>query len=152
MAEVLGVVASGISVAQVAFQFISLVHKLQQFRDIPEELKNIVTDLEFLGRLVGPLIPILERSVKIDASSELLPSVIHCKEVALSLHELVARLNHHSNGSIVKRSLGVLKAGLRKDEVRTMQTRLESSKSSLLLALAMYSPFVKFLSFTQTES
>jgi hypothetical protein len=141
MAEVLGAIASGISVAQITFQFIGFVHKLQQLRDIPEELQNIVADLEFLGRLVTPMVPILERSVKVDPSSELLASVVHCSEVASSLYELVTKLNQRSNGSIVKRSLGVLNAGLRKDEVRTMQTRLESSKNSLLLAMTMYSPF-----------
>jgi len=151
MAEVIGVVASGISIAQITFQFIGCAHKLQQLRDLPNELQSIVTDLELLRRVLSPLVSALESSDKVDASSEnLYASVLHCNEVASSLCKLATKLNKNLNGSIVKRSLGMLNTGLRKDEIRTMETRLESSKTLLLLAMAAYSS-INDPTFTSTQ-
>lgn len=139
MAEVLGVIASGISVAQITFQFVGFAHKLQQLHDLPDELQKIFTDLELLRQLLSPLVSALDSSGKVDASSENLhDSIVHCNEVASSLCTLATKLNKNSDGSIVKRSLGILKTGLRKDEIRTMEMRLGSSKTSLLLAMAVY--------------
>ena len=55
MAEVFGLVASGISVVQIAGQLVVCVKTLQSFsravRDLPEDLSRIFDELEILGEV-----------------------------------------------------------------------------------------------------
>jgi len=141
MAEVLGVVASGISVAQIAGQLLGCVQQLRTLcralRDTPGELQGILDELEILGEVFYQL-----RALQIDSSqpgySALRASLGHCRMAASKL-ETIAVAGSRALQDSKKRAWFLMKAVLRREEVRELKVQLEAAKSLLHLAMTCYS-------------
>jgi hypothetical protein len=141
MAEILGVVASGISVAQIAGQLLSCIQQLRTLcrvlRDITRELQAILDELEILGEIFYQL-----GAFKTDSSqpgySALRASLVQCHNAASKL-EAVAKAGSEPLQSNKSRKWFLIKAVLKREEVKDLKTQLEAAKSLLHLAVTCYS-------------
>jgi hypothetical protein len=124
MAEILGVVASGISVAQIAGQLLSCI---QQLRTLCRVLRDIFYQLG---------------AFKTDSSqpgySALRASLVQCHNAASKL-EAVAKAGSEPLQSNKSRKWFLIKAVLKREEVKDLKTQLEAAKSLLHLAVTCYS-------------
>ena len=141
MAEVLGVVASGISVAQIAGQLLSSIQQLRTLcralRDTPGELQAILGELEILGEIFYGLGAIKTNSSQPSVSA-LQASLTQCQNAALKLEALAnagARLLENNKN----RTWFLMKAVLKREELRDLKLQLEHAKSLLHLAMTCYS-------------
>jgi hypothetical protein len=147
MAEVLGIVASGISVAEIAGQLLASVKTLRSFsravRDLPDDLCRILKEAEILGKMFYQLEVLNKCSPSPEGSDILEASLVHCEGVAATLEALATRVNaSFKQESCKKRQQPpwkFIKAMLKKDEIEELKTRLESGKSLLLLAMTYHS-------------
>jgi hypothetical protein len=147
MAEVLGIVASGISVAQIAGQLLACVKTLRSFsravRDLPDDLCRILNEAEILGQMFYHLDLLNKCSPSTGGSDILEASLVHCAGAAATLEALATRANvSFKQESCKKRQRPpwkFIKAVLKKDEIEELKTRLESAKSLLHLAMTYHS-------------
>ena len=146
MAEVLGIAASGISVAQIAGQLLACVETLRSFsravRDLPADLSRILIAAEILGQMFYQLEALNKRSPSTRGSDILEASLEYCAGVAASLEDLATRANAAFKQESCKkrhRPWKLIKAVLKKDEIEELKTRLESAKSLLHLAMTYHS-------------
>jgi hypothetical protein len=146
MAEVLGIVASGISIAQIAGQLLACVKTLRSFsravRDFPEDLSRILNEAEILGQMFYQLDALNKCSPSTRRSDILEDSLVHCAGVAASLEDLATRANavfKQESRRKRQRPWKFIKAVLKKDEIEELKTRLESAKSLLHLAMTYHS-------------
>jgi prenyltransferase beta subunit len=147
MAEVLGIVASGISVAQIAGQLLACVKTLRSLsravRDLPDDLCRILDEAEILGRMFYQLEALNKCSPSPGGSNILEASLAHCAGVAATLEALATRANvSFKGGNSKSRPWEFIKALLKKDELEELKNRLESAKSLLHLAVTCYSLWV----------
>ena len=141
MAEILGVVASGISVAQIAGQLLSCIQQLRTLcralRDTPGELQAILDELEILGEIFYQL-----GAIKTDSSqpgySALRASLAQCRNAASKL-EAVAKASSNPLQSNKSHKWFLMKAVLKREEVRDLKIQFEAAKSLLHLAMTCYS-------------
>ncbi|KAH6724452.1 hypothetical protein BKA61DRAFT_649362 [Leptodontidium sp. MPI-SDFR-AT-0119] len=138
MAEVLAVVASGISVVQLAGQLLNCVHQLRIFyrtiRDIPEELQQVLNEVEILGQILSQLGTL---SPNDPGTSALQASLEHCRRAVSTLGKMATR----SQGLLGRnnRKLNLVRVALRKDELKELKVQLEAAKSLLHLSMTCYS-------------
>ena len=141
MAEVLGVVASGVSVAQVAGQLLSCIQGLRALcralRDTPGELQGILEELEILGEIFYQL-EAVQTVTSLPGDSALRASLTHCRKAATKLETLANRGSRTPQRSKHK-TLSRVKAVLKLEEVRELKVQLEAAKSLLHLAMTCYS-------------
>jgi hypothetical protein len=102
MAELLGVVASGISVMQIAGQLVGCIQQLRTFcrsmRDLPEDLQRTLQELQILSEVFCQPETFNSGDVQ-TASTELLHiSLLNCQAAASSLEGLVSKTNKRYAG------------------------------------------------------
>lgn len=138
MAEILAVVASGISVVQLAGQLLNCVHQLRIFyrtiRDIPEELQRVLNEVEILGQILSQLGTL---SPNDPGTSALQASLEHCGGAVSTLGKMATR----SQGQLGRnnRKLNLARVALRKEELKELKVQLEAAKSLLHLSMTCYS-------------
>lgn len=141
MAEALGVVASCISVAQL----LGCVQHLQTFcrtvRDVPQDLKETLDELEALRQIISgmgeiaaadPSLCLMSRSRMLQASLD------RCEAAATALEILTSRIIKPLNTKSKFRPVYLLKAVLKKEEVKELKEKMDSARSTLHLALTCY--------------
>ncbi|KAK8040187.1 hypothetical protein PG993_008598 [Apiospora rasikravindrae] len=142
MAEILGAVASGVALVEVATKAAGTVLKLQQLwrevKNVPETIANLMMHIECLDPAIweaethfshASLSPHLWNDTAARKSTQ-------CCRLALQrLSDLVRDLNAHID-SAKRRHKGIafVKVMLRKDELRALERRLETAMSMLQLA------------------
>ena len=143
MAEVLAVVASGVSIASIAIQIVGSIEKLSDvwssIRDAPENIKALLKELAQLANLLAvvdesnacyePTTPI---------QSALTQAKKDCQEVADSIKEVVKELAAGLAASRGRRQWTAVKARLKEKRLVRYQKRLESAKLTLVIALQCY--------------
>lgn len=149
MAEVIGLIASGISIAQLAGQVTSSTLKLKaywsQIQEAPVDIKILVREIECLGGILGKI------GEKIDTESGdqreedtgLRNSLELCREGAEELRGLVVEMERKlgvdgKSRAGWKRKLGAAKVILKKDEIKRLKGRLKSAVRLLGLAHQSY--------------
>lgn len=141
MAEVLGIVASGISVAQMAGQLLTCIEQLRTFcralRNIPEELRGVLNEIEILGDVFYHL-GVLDSTPSQPGYSALRASLAHCQAAALKLQAVTMKSSSPLKAD-KKRAWNAIKAVLRREEAKELKCQLEAAKSLLSLALTCYS-------------
>jgi hypothetical protein len=141
MAEVLGVVASGVSVVQIAGQLLSCIQGLRvlcrALRDTPGELQGILDELEILGEIFYQL-GAIQTGTSQPGHSALQASLIHCRKAASKLENLASQGSRPLQKSKHTTWFRV-KAVLKLEEVRDLKIQLEAAKSLLHLAMTWYS-------------
>jgi len=132
MAEVLGVVASGLSVGSFAIQVVDSVQKLRNFwnsiKDAPDNIKALLEELDTLGRII-----ILEDQGQ--ASSE---ARLHCQSAASKVTAVVKDLEGVFGTAKRARYWAKVKAALEEKKLEKCLKRLERAKLSLILAKQCY--------------
>jgi len=141
MAEILGVVASGISVAQIAGQLLSCIQGLRALcralRDTPDELQGILDELEILGEIFYQL-GAVQTGASQPGHSALQASLTHCRKATSKLEILASQGSRALQRSKHKTWFRV-KAVLKLEEVRELKVQFEAAKSLLHLAMTCYS-------------
>jgi hypothetical protein len=134
MAEILGVVASGISVAQIAGQLLSCIQQLRTLcralRDTPGELQGILDELEILGEIFYQL-GVINTDTSQPGRSALQASLTQCRRAASKL-EALAFTGSRPLQSKKTTTWSRVKAVLKREEVRDLKMQLESAKSLVL--------------------
>lgn len=148
MAEVLGVVASGIALGQLADQIIQSIRRLNEFwqsvKDAPRDLKNTFEELEILGETLLELQNGLgpgNKGIELQgaAASRCLQ---YCSEIANELKNTVLELQQGLHGKRAGRHWAAIKVAFRKGALLELQKRLDRAKSMLMLAINCYSLYV----------
>ncbi|KAK4249392.1 hypothetical protein C7999DRAFT_12780 [Corynascus novoguineensis] len=158
MAEVLGVVASGIAVVQAAQSLGKLVVSLSRLwgevRDVPETIRQILEDLEIAGDLIGvvesefdeELAAGLQAPVDLSSGGSSVPltklqrlTVERCREAHKQLGEIIEDLRADiASSRRRKRLASKAKVVLKKDALNLYERRLHKTLRFLEVALQMY--------------
>lgn len=150
MAEVLGVVASGIAVVQMTTEIGGAVVKLKRLWDrveqVPHQIRDILSDMTVLE----PLLAEIQREFK---SSELpeggwnsslaSQSASYCTQAQKTLIEMVEELDGRIMGakSKTRQMARAAKVLMRKDDLDRMQERLRSALDMLQLSVNLYTAY-----------
>lgn len=146
MAEVLGLVASGISVGTLAAQITSSVVKLKscwdQVRDAPSEVGFLIEQIGDLNRVLAAVEDDLLRN---PMSSSIMDSTLFysccksCQKAADRLSKLTDLLSTDLDASsVIERKRGSLNVVLKKDRIANYEKQLQSAMSMLILAYQTY--------------
>lgn len=142
MAEVLGTVASGIGVAQLAGNLASSIIKLKGYWD---EIQDAPDDISFLAREIDShhliLRSILESQAKITSSGRasdmfLEHSLKLCEDSSNELNELVKALGKEMDSRNKLRSkLGATKVVLKKEQLKRLKKRMKNASKVMNTAI-----------------
>ena len=146
MAEVVGLVASGISIGTLAAQITSSVVKLKSYwdelQDIPEDIQDLIEELEILYHLLADIEEDLQRN---PVSGLLLDNtstsrcLSHCKRGADQLKELTDDLSADLDSrNKLRKKWASTKVMLKKDKIEKYKKKLERAVNFLSLALQSY--------------
>lgn len=151
MAEVLGVAASVIAVAQVSGQVAKLVYKVAKIRehiqDVPEEVSDLVHFLELLS---STLLDIDRMFLRKDIPSEALnnsaakASLEYCQNACRTLMDIAIKLDD----SIIskkgfRRKIATVKVALVKDTLQRLEKGIDRSLQLLRMSMSLYNMQVK---------
>jgi hypothetical protein len=141
MAELLGAVASGVGVVSFAFQVTESIQKLKAFyslvRSAPAEILFLLDELETLSLILEDIDRSCQNELFLDPYTKgvVMRSYRLCQSSGQGLGCLVKELEQGIN--IGKKSGGI-KLALKKDMIDDLRQRLESAKSTMLLANQVY--------------
>jgi len=137
MAEILAVVASGMSVASLSIQVASSVNKLKYFcdrvKDTPSEVHDTLDDIETLSIVIDEIEAIARSGGHLPESlyAALLRSARRCLEASNALRSIVSEIE----AALQKHKLrGAVKGALKKTKLDEIRQRLESAKMTCVLA------------------
>ena len=139
MAEVIGVVASGIAVSQLAIQIVSNVKQILEFwstvKGAPEDVQTLLEELDLLGNLLSE-IDEAERDEQSPATQQITSRILRYCQIALKnidgvLKDPAGGLTS-SRGSI--RQWSAIKMAMKEKRLEKSMARLERAKSLLNLA------------------
>jgi len=147
MAELVGVVASSIAVAQLASQIVQNIRNIHDFwqsiRDAPKDLSEALEELELLGDTLVELHKNLDRHAGRQLpGAPAIRCMQHCRRVADDLEAIVVDLHKGPDDKKSRRRWAAIKAALRKRALQDFQQRLDRAKSMLTLAISCYSLYV----------
>jgi hypothetical protein len=151
MAELIGVVASSIAVAQLPGQIVQNIRNIHDFwqsiRDAPKDLSDALEELELLGDTLVELHKNLDRRAgrQLPGASAI-RCMQYCRKVADDLEAIVVDLHKGPNDKKSRQRWAAIKAALRKRALQDLQQRLDRAKSMLTLAISCYSLYVAPLS------
>ena len=146
MAEAVGLAASGIAIGTLAAQIASSVIKLKSFydqvKDAPEDLRDLIEELEILQDVIADIEHDQEQN---PISSLLLDSVSNskclqlCRRGASQLRELTNQLNGELEAQKGVRKKWVSgKVIFKKDKINKYKVRLEYAIRLLILSQQSY--------------
>jgi uncharacterized protein YoxC len=128
MAEVLGVVASGVAVLQLASQILSVSKKLHGVcsgvKGVPKRISDLLEEIQILAETLEQT-PLSESDAAQKCQFFLKKTMI---ELEIFLKELEVKLN--GCGGKTKRVLGRIKAVMKDQEVDRLVARLERTKNT----------------------
>lgn len=145
--ELVGVVASGITVAQLPSQIVQSIRSIHDFwqsiRDAPKDLSDNLEELELLGDTLLELHNNLGRHTGHQSpGTSAMRCMQHCRNVADDLEAIVVDLYKGLDGKKSGWHWVAIKAALRKRALQDFQHRLDRAKSMLTLAISCYSLYV----------
>ena len=139
MAEVLGAVASGIAVGQLAGQVASSIIKLKhywdQVKDASEEIRHLMLEIDSLNLILGHIGDDVSVSNPYFDKLCVEQSLKLCREGAVELNILVTELAEKVDGKRgMKKKWGGAKVVLRKEDIKKLKKRMKTAISLLSLA------------------
>lgn len=138
MAEIFGAVTGGFSLLSLALQLGESALKLNSICERVKDARTLLTDLSHDLETISLTMHELERHrlrEKHDAAL-LQRCAVRCKEKADRIAALVTKLQERINRS---RVIGKAAVALKRAEIEGLLGELEETKSSIILALHMYS-------------
>jgi len=144
MAEIVGVVASGISIGTLAAQVASSIIKLKslwnEVRDAPEDIKDLIDEIELLNNILlglDEVDPSLTVGLEQRQSRE--ECLRHCRAASRKISLLVEDLHAEIEKSKgLRRKIVSAKLILRKDQVKKYKSRLKGAVRLLSLSEQCY--------------
>jgi hypothetical protein len=146
MAEVLGIIASGISIVQIAGQAADCIIKLKehwrQIREAPDDIKQLLLEIDSLNLIL--------HQIQDDQARKAVPNLIFdnlcvrqcielCSEGTRELHNLVNDMAEKIDGKRGwRRQMGSIKVVLKKEEVKQMKHKMKNAIRLLSLAYQCY--------------
>jgi hypothetical protein len=144
MAEIAGVVASGISIGTLAAQVASSIIKLKslwnELRDAPDDIKDLVEKAEILNNILlnlndddpSPVIGYEQQQSRVEC-------LRHCRAASKKINLLVEELHAEMEKSKgLRRKIVSAKLILRKDQVKKYKSRLKGTVRLLSLSEQCY--------------
>ncbi|KAK1996515.1 hypothetical protein LX36DRAFT_722855 [Colletotrichum falcatum] len=153
MAEILGVVASGINIASLAGSILKVGFKtselLKEVQQYPTEIAERLQDLQLLALNIG-------QSEKAQPALPSQPALEHARlqcqrclsELQLALEDFSTKI---SQARGLKRSITVAKVVLKRDTLDRIERRLKHAFDTLMLAHQVYVMYVTFSSLSSLE-
>jgi hypothetical protein len=141
MAEVLGVVASGMSVMSLGFQVADSIKKLKDFcdfvKDAPEEIRLTLDEIEAMALVLRDIDESVQAQNSLPPATKnaVARSICLCRTCAATLQSLVTELQ---NGLAKQKRRASFKVALTREKLMNIKARIECSKSTLLLANQYY--------------
>jgi hypothetical protein len=143
MAEVVGLLASGVGIATLGYQILKSVYKLQQIltaiRDTPQGLKDI---LEEIAIVTNVLIQFSERphppTIGPNQPEARDQALLHCEKACKHLFSIVSEIEDGIRGPKCRSRWYSGVAALKAKKIVDLVARLERTKSTLALAQLMY--------------
>jgi hypothetical protein len=131
MAEVLGVIASGIAVAQTADRVASLlVPYCIRVKHAKEEVKNLSAEVRDLGKVLGAV-----SSSSEGASHELDQEIEQCRSTLKNIESRLDQGSPSTTRKLISRIHSRLEWPFKSEEVNEIINQLERRKSNLSLYL-----------------
>lgn len=126
MAEVLGIVASGISVAQLAGQVTSSIIKLREYwkqiQNAPADINRLLREIESLNLILCHIQDDRARWECVGSNVGMQKSLELCKEDTYELCGLVNQLREKVEGKKGwKKKVGAVKVVLKKEEIKRLR-------------------------------
>lgn len=155
MAEVIGIVSSGIAIAQLAGSVGAVAIKLnglwQEIKDVPETIQYIMNHLSILGTIVNEMETIGNSNSLHDSAAgqphRPSPSPLaiqQCQMACKDLENIVRDLSVDIESSRKrKRLMGKVAVVLKKDTLAKYEMRLQNAFQLLSLAHQVYTTWVK---------
>ncbi|KAI0377506.1 hypothetical protein F5Y04DRAFT_291741 [Hypomontagnella monticulosa] len=146
MAEMLGVAASGIAVAQITIQVGSTVLKLkklwEEIKDVPDDIADLMDQIDCLEPVVWEAENSLNQgdlpSLVWDSLASK-PATNYCRKALRNLTAMIDELNAQiSSARGGRRKLIAAKVLLKKDSLKKLEKRLENAVRMLTLAQFSY--------------
>jgi hypothetical protein len=139
MAEVLGIVASGISVAQLAGQVTSSIIKLREYwkqiQDAPADINRQLREIDSLNLILCHIQDDRARWKYAGSNVGMQKSLELCKEGTDELCGLVNQLREKVEGKRGwKKKVGAVKVVLKKEEIKEIKGRMKSAVRLLSLS------------------
>ncbi len=144
MAELFGVAASAITVAQVAGEFFTSVLTLKKLwdevRDVPDSINNIVEQLQLLNPVLSEMEAEFAHSnwgLQNDSAARL--SIQYCRQAVNDLRALSDDLQRQITSTRrVKRNIAKIQVSIKKDLIRRYQEKLQHAMQILSLSQQTY--------------
>ena len=142
MAEVLGIVAGGVSLASLTIQLVEQANKLSKFlnaiKDFPEEIREMVEELDVLASTLdqhanGRMSGLQTRAEK------------RCKELSTLLHEVLGELEEAQKKAKYRHTWASIKAAMKRERIDCMIQKVRRVHN--LLALMSQAVFKYIYSF-----
>jgi hypothetical protein len=138
MAEILGVISSGVAVAQLASSvttsIIALKGYFEQIKDAPIELQSLVEEIESVNLILSHIAADQSRTRLVDNLC-MQRSLELCEKGVKELSESVEELRRKVEGkSKFQRQVGKVKVMLKKEEIKGLKRRMKSAVRLLSLA------------------
>ncbi|CAG8951511.1 hypothetical protein HYFRA_00007427 [Hymenoscyphus fraxineus] len=138
MVEILGVVASGIAVTQLADKFVRSMNNMHTFwrdvKDAPQSIGNILEELEILGLILRKNLG--QHCSPQGEDSAILRCLEYCKKTSEGLESIVAKLKLDADVTASRKRWNNVKGAFKKGEIQDVQSRLDRAKEMLNLAIS----------------
>lgn len=146
MAELVGLVASGISIAQLASQVGGCIIKLKgywgQVQQAPDDIAHLLREIDSLNLILSHIQNDQSHGEFVADNLCMPQSLQLCKEGADELSNLVAELATKIEGKAgLKKKSGSVKITLKNDEVKRLKRRMKSAIRLLSLAYSYHTKF-----------
>ena len=152
MAELVGVIASGISIGTLVAQITSSLIKLKsywdQLPDAPRDIKDLIDELELITSLIADMEDDQRRNplsstILTSSPNSISKCLQSCKQGADSLRDLTHSIHADLEASGRRRKKwGSVKVILKRDRIDKYQTKLERAIRLLSLSHQMYTRYV----------
>lgn len=149
MAEVVGIVASGIAITQLSASILKGSWKLRsawsQFQDAPKGIEHVLEEVDILAGMLISFEPIINQRIQHNAmKANVLECLGLCQRVAGELEDLAAvfPVNSGQGQGKTKQLALKWKAYYRRDEIINIRERLQRAVNYLNMAVMCYAVFV----------
>lgn len=143
MAEVLGIVASGIAVSQLFLGIIETTQKLHsiwsELQDVPDEIRSILEELDILGRSLIFLEEAIKHQLESGQATSIESGLRLCRKAADDLDDLVSMLPTDMSSTAADRLKMKWRVFYHKDKINFVRERLQRAVRYLSFAVTCYS-------------
>jgi hypothetical protein len=136
MAEVLGIIASGIAVEQFTESVLKLKRLCSAVRNAPDDVKNLAEELDAITALLVEVDGQRQQPYHTAASAATWDRcVLTCKNAGKASEDVIKELEKKLK---TNRTLGGIRVAFKKETIAELKSRLERAKSTLVLAQQTY--------------